>query len=54
MILSVSKADLVSSSLVDMKEAHFGKVTLTQRLVIDLEPEIPVVTDFQLAQEIEA
>ena len=26
---------------------------LSQRLVIDLEPEIPVVTDYQLAQTIE-
>jgi len=52
-ITQTISADLASSSVVGMKEAHFGKVTLTQRLVIDLEPEIPVVTDFQLAQTIE-
>ena len=32
---------------------HFGKVTLSQRLVINLEPDIPVVTDFQLSQSID-
>ena len=32
----------------------FGQVTLSQRLVIDLEPDIPVVTDYKLSQTIES
>ena len=32
---------------------QFNLNALSQRLVIDLEPEIPVVTDYQLAQTIE-
>jgi hypothetical protein len=32
----------------------FGSVTFAQRLVIDLTPEIPVVTDFKLSQTIES
>ena len=32
---------------------QFDLNALSQRLVIDLEPEIPVVTDYQLAQTIE-
>ncbi len=31
----------------------FGQVTFSQRLVIDLEPDIPVVTDYKLSQTIE-
>ena len=31
----------------------FGQVTFSQRLVIDLEPDIPVVTDYKLLQTIE-
>ena len=31
----------------------FGQVTISQRLVIDLEPDIPVVTDYKLSQTIE-
>ena len=32
---------------------YFGKVTFTQKLVIDLTPDIPVVTDYKLSQTIE-
>ena len=45
--------ELNASGEVNMAEVNFGKVTIRQRLVINLEPEIPVVTDFQLAQTID-
>ena len=32
---------------------QFDLNALSQRLVIDLEPEIPVVTDYQLAQSMD-
>ncbi len=32
---------------------HFGSVSYTQRVVIDLTPEIPVVTDYKLSQVID-
>ena len=45
-------ADLsgLGSNMNDPKS--FGQVTFSQRLVIDLEPEIPVVTDYRLSQTI--
>jgi len=46
-------ADLAASSEVGLAEPHFGKVALSQRLVIDLEPEIPEVTDYQLSQSMD-
>ena len=46
-------ADL-SGLKANMNDANsFGQVTFSQRLVIDLEPDIPVVTDYKLSQTIE-
>lgn len=46
-------ADLDSPGSTMDEKVSFGQVTLSQRLVIDLEAEIPTVTDYQISQTIE-
>ena len=53
-ITQTISGDLNASDAVDAQAVYFGKATISQRLVIDLEPEIPVVTGCQLSQRIEA
>ena len=45
-------ADLAAPGSRMDRLVSFGQVTLSQRLVIDLEPDIPVVTDYKLSQTI--
>ena len=45
-------ADLAAPGSNMQRKMSFGQVTFSQRLVIDLEPEIPTVTDFQISQTI--
>ena len=45
-------ADLAAPGSSMDRLVSFGQVTLSQRLVIDLEPDIPVVTDYKLSQTI--
>ena len=49
-ITQTMAADLSGPGATMEDPKAFGRVTLTQRLVIDLEPEIPVVADYQIAQ----
>ena len=45
-------ADLAAPGSRMDRLVSFGQVTLSQRFVIDLEPDIPVVTDYKLSQTI--
>ena len=51
-ITQTMTADLDSPGSTMHEKISFGQVILTQRLVIDLEAEIPTVTDYQIAQTI--
>ena len=50
-IIQTMTIDLAAPGTTMNEKLVFGQVTFSQRLVIDLEPEIPTVTDFQLSQE---
>ena len=49
-ITQTMAADLAGPGAEMTDPKAFGQVTFSQRLVIDLEAEIPTVTDFQLSQ----
>ena len=49
-ITQTTTADLDSPGSTMHEKISFGQVTFSQRLVIDLEAEIPTVTDFQISQ----
>ena len=51
-ITQTISADLAAPGSNMQRKIGFGQVTFSQRLVIDLEPEIPTVTDFQISQEL--
>ena len=51
-ITQTISADLAAPGSNMQRKIGFGQVTFSQRLVIDLEPEIPTVTAYQLSQTI--
>ena len=51
-ITQTMTADLAAPGSNMQKKISFGQVTISQRLVIDLEPEIPTVIDYQISQTI--
>ena len=51
-VVQTISADLAAPGTNGQQKISFGQVTFSQRLVIDLEPEIPTVTEYQLSQTI--
>ena len=51
-ITQTISVDLAAPGSNMQRKIGFGQATFTQRLVIDLEPEIPTVTGYQLSQTI--
>ena len=51
-ITQTMSADLAAPGSTMHEKISFGQVTFSQRLVIDLAPEIPTVVDFQMSQTI--
>ena len=51
-ITQTMSADLAAPGANMDQKISFGQVTFSQRLVIDLEPEIPAVIDYKLSQTI--
>ena len=51
-ITQTISTDLAAPGSNMQRKIGFGRATFTQRLVIDLEPEIPTVTEYQLSQTI--
>ena len=35
-----------------MSENHFGSALVRERITVDLTPDVPVVTDIRLSQEL--
>ena len=52
-ITQTMTADLAAPGSNMQQKISFGRVTLSQRLVIDLTAEIPTVTDFKISQKID-
>ena len=52
-ITQTISADLAAPHSKQNDPIHFGRVSFTQRLVIDLTQEVPLVTDYKLSQTIE-
>ena len=51
-ITQTLSADLAAPHSNNQNQVFFGGVTFTQKVVIDLRPDVPVVTDYKLSQTI--